>query len=94
MSCTTSRTTKTDVDLLKILVTQSTNPQTSAATGDQQSTPAAGHPAVATTVCHQESTSAYTESSILEDLLEKLMSDEEFMMCYHLKILSQCHRIK
>ena len=74
MSCTTSRTAKADS-----LVTQSTNPQTSAATHDQQNTPAASHPAVTATISHQESTSAYTESSILEDLLE-LTSDEEFMM--------------
>ena len=67
------------VNLLNTLVTQSTNPQTSAATHDQQNTPAASHPAVTATISHQESTSAYTESFILEDLLE-LTSDEEFMM--------------
>ena len=64
------------VNLLNTLVAQSTNPQMSAATHDQQSTPAAGHSA---TTCHQGSTSADTESSILEDLLE-LTSDEEFTM--------------
>ena len=64
------------VNLLNTLVAQSTNPQMSAATHDQQSTPAAGHSA---TTCHQGSTSADNESSILEDLLE-LTSDEEFTM--------------
>ena len=67
------------INLLNTLMTQSTNSQTSAATHDQQNTPAASHPAVTATISHQESTSAYTESSILEDLLE-LTSDVEFMM--------------
>ena len=59
-------------------MTQSTNPT---ATGGQLETAshpavAASHQAVAPTVSHQESTSTQT----LEDILEELASDEEFMM--------------
>ena len=79
MFCTISTTTTTtDCRLAKTLVTQSTN-QT--ATGGQLETVshpavAASHQAVAPTVSHQESTSTQT----LEDILEELTSDEEFMM--------------